>query len=173
MANWNFEIEVLGWDVQTKNYPGAFSKRCEKVLLNTIKNSNKVLHLFSGTSKIGNVRIDLERLEATINEDVYKFIKSTFAQQNWEWVILDPPYKIENSQQDLKEYKDQTPVSASIPKRRALCDFFRKYCNNILWLNHCAPLPNGFYREKIWFFFPGGYRTIRILSWLKKEKELF
>jgi len=27
----------------------------------------------------------------------------------------------------------------------------------------------GFIREKVWFYFPGGYRTIRILSWLKNE----
>ena len=52
--------------------------------------------------------------------------------------------------------------------RRALCKYFREHTRNILWLDMCAPLPAGFKRKELWFLFPGGYHTLRILSWLVK-----
>jgi hypothetical protein len=164
-GNWNFEIEVGFMGYNRHKYRGAFPDRVEKVIKSLVK--SPCLHLFSGVSKIGDVKIDLIRPEATHNQDVFEFIKSDEAKRQWEWCILDPPYNIKNREVELKDYADKTPISASVPKRRALAEFFRKYCKNVLWLDQCAPLPKGFIRKKVWFFFPGGYRTIRVLSWLQ------
>jgi hypothetical protein len=153
-------------------YNGAFPDQVEKDIIKLVSKSNNVLHLFSGVSKIGNVRIDIERPEATKNIDVFEFIKTEEAHKQWEWCILDPPYNIYNPEQKLKDYGIKFSVSASIPKRNALSDFFRKYCKNVLWLDLCAPLPYGFIRKKVWFYFPGGYIPIRVLSFLQREQSL-
>ena len=172
-ADWNFETEIGFMGYNRHKYKGAFPDKVEKAILKVI--GSHCLHLFSGTSKIGEVRIDLERPEATHNQNVFEFIKSPEAQKQWKWCLLDPPYNIYNPNQDLKDYAEVSSISCSVPKRNALADFFRRYCKNVLWLDYCAPLPTGFIRKKVWFFFPGGYRTIRILSWLQNygQKELF
>lgn len=170
-GNWNFEIEAKFMGYNRHKYPGAFPDEVEKVIKQLVR--EPCLHLFSGTSKIGRVRIDLERPEATKNMDVLEFIKSKESKKEWKWCVLDPPYNIFNPEQDLKEYADKTSISASIPKRRALAKFFLEYCDNVLWLDHCSPLPFGFIRKKVWVFFPGGYRHLRILSWIqRKDKKL-
>jgi len=35
----------------------------------------------------------------------------------------------------------------------------------------CAPLPKGFKRRKLWFLMPGGYHTVRVLSWLERKEK--
>ena len=64
----DFEIEISGLGFQRENYPGAFTPTVKKIIKNIIQiievheGSGKpnVLHLFSGVSKIGTERIDLE-----------------------------------------------------------------------------------------------------------------
>lgn len=170
MVNWDFPIEKMFMGYNRHNYNGAFPENVETVIKNLVR--SPCLHLFSGTSKMGDVRVDIERKEATINMDVFEFIKTKEAQKQWKWCILDPPYLIYNPEQDLKDYGNKTAVSASIPKRNAFAKFFMSYCENVLWLDHCAPRPKGFIRGKVWFFFPGGYIHIRVLSWLKREQSL-
>jgi len=164
-ADWDFATEVKFMGYNRHGYKGAFPDKVEEDIIKLVK--SPCLHLFSGSSKIGDVRIDLEKSEATNNINVFDYIKQE-QPKHWLWCLLDPPYNIYNPHTELKDYADYASVSASIPKRNALADFFRKHCENVLWLDQCAPLPSGFVREKIWFYFPGGYRTIRILSWLRR-----
>jgi hypothetical protein len=159
-ANWDFEIIPMFMGYNNHGYYGAFPSEVENIIKGLIR--EPCIHLFSGTSKIGNVRIDLERPEATNNIDIFEFIKTPEAQKQWKWCLLDPPYEIVNAENELKEYGDKGSVSASIPKRNALAKFFLDYCENVLWLDQCAPLPFGFIRKKIYLFFPGGYRTLRV-----------
>lgn len=165
-ANWNFKTEVKFMGYNKHGYPGAFPNKVEEVIVKVVK--TPCLHLFSGCSLIGDLRVDIERPEATHRMDVFKFLETKEAQKEWLWCLLDPPYNIHTPEKDLKEYGDYASVSCSVPKRQALARFFLKYSENVLWLNTCAPLPEGFKREKLWFFFPGGYRTLRVLSWLKR-----
>ena len=138
-ADWSFETEVGFMGYNQYNYKGAFPDKVEETIKKII--GSPCLHLFSGVSRIGEVRIDLKRLEATHNQDVFEFLKSEEAKKQWEWCLLDPPYNIYNPNSDLKEYADKSSVSASIPKRNALAGFFMRYCKNVLWLDQCAPLP--------------------------------
>ena len=128
-------------------------------------NLDKVLHLFSGVSKIGDERIDIERPEATQKKDVIEFIKND--NRNWDFVILDPPYEIKRKSK-LEEYGRTSSVAADVVLRRMLVDYFNEHAQNILWLDMCAPLPKNFERRKLYFLFPGGYHTLRVLSWLQK-----
>ena len=43
--------------------------------------------------------------------------------------------------------------------------------DNVLWLDYCAPSIKGFYRKKLWLLLPGGFHTVRVLSWLQKESQ--
>lgn len=167
MAEWRFPTEVMFMGYNRTGYNGAFPDNVEKAIRGIVR--KPCLNLFSGVSKIGDERIDLSRPEATKNMDVFDFIKEN--RKEWEWCILDPPYNVHNpnSEQKNRNYSDFTAISCSPPKRKALADFFRRYCKNVVWFDFCAPLPPGFRRKKVWFFFPGGYRTLRVLSWLQRN----
>ncbi len=164
----NFEIEIIGMGNNITGYPGAFTPVVNRIINETI--TGKVLHLFSGVSKIGDERVDIERPEATIRKDVLEFIKTD--KTKWDFIVLDPPYEIKRKSK-IDEYGRTSSVAADVVLRRALADFFIGHTQNILWLDMCAPLPKGFVRKKLWFLFPGGYHTIRILSWLVRESTLF
>lgn len=157
------KIHVGGLGNHNKGYPGAFTIPVEKVILSLIK--SPCLHLFSGTSKIGDIRVDLERPEATHNMNVADFIIKD--DNKWEWLVLDPPY---SKRRKVKEYALFTPF-ANVPFRQKFIVWLQDHVNNILWLDTCAPKPIGFKREALWFFLPGGYHTIRVLSWLKRESQ--
>lgn len=163
--NKDFDIEILGMGNNITGYPGAFTPVVNKIILDIIPHGAKVLHLFSGVSKIGHERIDIERPEATQRRDVTEFIETD--NRKWNFVILDPPYEIKRKSK-LEEYGRVSSVAADVILRRKLVEYFNRCAENILWLDMCAPLPKNFKRMKLWFLFPGGYHTIRILSWLSK-----
>lgn len=169
----DFDVEICGMGNNKGNYPGAFTPRIEMIIKETIKfnghSSDRVLHLFSGKSFIGHERIDLETPEATKRTGVLDFIKEDTRQ--WEWVILDPPYEIKRKSK-IEEYARTSSVAADVVLRRELEKYFNRSTQNVLWLDMCAPLPNGFKRKQLWFLFPGGYHTVRILSWLIKRDIL-
>lgn len=161
-----FEVEVLGMGFNNSGYPGAFTP----VVNNIIKtvSGGKVLHLYSGSSLIGDERVDIEHPNATINCRVEDFIKGN--KKYWDWVVLDPPYNITNEGK-LKGYGLTKAVFANVPLRNALKQYFQNYAGNIMWLDYCAPMIKGFDRRKLWFLLPGGFHTVRVLSWLKKATD--
>lgn len=161
--NKNFDIEVTGMGFNITGYPGAFTPTVKKIIEDTIY--GKVLHLFSGQSEIGEERIDIEHINATKRMNVKDFLKTD--NRNWDWILLDPPYKIIRKIK-TKEYKIQQPFSADVELRNLIRDYSIKHTNQILWLDYCAPMVKGFNRRKLWFLLPGGFHNIRILSWLIK-----
>lgn len=169
--NKNFEIEVTGLGNNTTGYPGAFTDPVNQIIKWILSQyeSPKALHLFSGQSMMGEERIDIDRPEATKRMDVMDFIKSD--NRNWDFIILDPPYEIQRKSK-ISEYTKTSSVTADVELRNALSDYFYHHTKNLIWLDICAPLPKGFQRKKLWFMFPGGYHTIRILSWLQAISKL-
>lgn len=69
-------------------YPGSFTKKETDWI--TKYSIGKILHLFSGSSTFGDVRVDLANPHATINTDVFTFLKEN--QTPYNTVIADPPY---------------------------------------------------------------------------------
>ena len=66
-----FPIEAIGRGFHSGGYVGAFSPSMERIIKSIIR--PPTLHLFSGASLIGDVRVDLQHPNATINKDVLKF----------------------------------------------------------------------------------------------------
>jgi len=162
-----FDIEVLGMGMNTSSYPGAFTKPVQEIIKSHI--SGKVLHLFSGSSLIGDERVDIKHPNATLKCDVKEFIKSDT--RVWDWVILDPPYNITRVDTKLVGYGLSVCVASDVTFRRQLKNYFQNHTENILWLDNCAPMIRGFRREKLWLLLPGGFHTVRVLSWLKREMK--
>lgn len=158
----DFDIEIGGLGMNRTGYPGGFTPTVQRIINQVIY--GKVLHLFSGVSKIGDIRIDIEREEATHREDVLEFIENDV--RRWDFVILDPPYEL-NKKSKIEVYGRTSSIAADVFLRNKLADYFLNHTNNVLWLDMCAPLPKGFKRKKLWFLFPGGYHTLRVLSWLE------
>jgi len=162
-----FEFEVLALGMNNEDYPGAFTKPVQDIIKSTVEGT--ILHLYSGSSLIGDVRIDLEHPNATIHCRVEDFIETD--QRDWDWVLLDPPYAI-TRRKKLDAYAETASLSADVVWRTRIKYYFRKHTKNILWLDYCAPMITGFRRQKLWFLLPGGYHNIRVLSWLEREMEL-
>lgn len=161
----SFEIEACGLGRNYHSYPGSFTNKVRRIILDTVKGS--VLHLFSGVSEIGDVRVDLTRPEATDNVDVFAFINNPHDHRIWDFVIADPPYAIKSAPDKLKVYGDMRPFTGNIPFQRAMSEFLLNHAKNVLWLDMNAPLPKGFKRKKVWLLLPGGWHNVRILTWLE------
>jgi len=167
MRRFEFEVRALG--IADGSYPGAFTN-VVKWIIHDISYGN-ILHLYSGSSLIGNERIDLEHPNATKNCRVEDFIQED--NRDWDWCLLDPPYAI-TRRKKLEQYAETASLSADVIWRNSIKDYFRRHIDNILWLDYCAPMIRGFGRKKLWLLLPGGYHNVRVLSWLKREmKPLF
>ena len=53
----------------------------------------------------------------------------------------------------------------------AVLPLFTEITGHVLWLDFCAPTISGFYRRKLWLVLPGGFHTVRVLSWLQQEMK--
>lgn len=166
----NYVIEGHGFNVA--GYPGSFTPKVTKAILGIIQQlgNPRVLHLFSGISQIGDVRVDLECLQATNREDVFSYIHGPGKDESFDLILLDPPYSIKRKSK-LAEYAKVSSVAADVVLRTALADYFRGHTNYVAWLDLCCPLPKGFQREFLWIFLTGGYHTPRFLSLLKNREK--
>jgi hypothetical protein len=160
-----FEIEAIGMGTNNSNYPGAFTPRLNLLITSLL--SGAVLHLFSGSSRIGDERVDIEHSNATRHCDIREFIASDDRQ--WDWTILDPPYAIIRAKTKLASYGKAKAISSDVLFRRKLKHYFIEHTHNILWLDFCAPMVPTFKRQKLWLVLPGGFHTVRVLSWLVKD----
>jgi len=171
-ASVDCELEIRGMGFNNTGYPGAFTPTVQNIIRTVIgpPGQQKVLNLFSGVSTIGDERVDLERPEATLRENVREFIARD--ERRWDFVLLDPPYEIKRKSK-LAAYGSVSSVAADVPLRRELAAYLVKHACNVLWLDACAPLPSGFDRRRLWLLLPGGYHMVRILSWLIRKPGLF
>lgn len=162
-----FEIEAIGMGTNNTGYAGAFPPAIQDLITSVVE--GKVLHLFSGSSKIGDIRVDIEHPNATHNCDIRDFIETDSTL--YEWVILDPPYAIIRANTKLATYGKSKAISSDVIFRRKLKIYLQNHTDNVLWLDFCAPMIKGFYRQKLWLVLPGGFHTVRVLSWLKREMK--
>ena len=165
-----FQFEVLGMGMNTTGYPGAFTKPVQDIIKSVIY--GKVLHLYSGSSLIGDERIDINHPNATRNMRVEDFLRGD--NREWDWCLLDPPYAIQRANLKLGSYGEYGSLSGNALWRAAIRHYCQEHIKNVLWLDFCAPSIKGFGRKKLWLLLPGGFHTVRILSWLERRmKPLF
>lgn len=161
-----FKIEVRPLGISKGEYPGQFTPQVEKIIKQwLIKYPGKVLNLFSGISKIGDVRVDFDNPNATIHGSVEDYLRTS--EEKFEWVILDPPYLV-NSAELKTGFKISRPFSCSIPARRLFEAWAVRHTKRIIYLDVCCPRFHGFKRIKVYFLLPGGYRNLRVLTISKK-----
>ena len=162
-----FKFEVLPMGVNDGKYAGSFTPTVKSIIKSVLY--GKILHLYSGSSLIGDERVDLANPSATKNMRVEDFIQRD--DRIWDWCLLDPPYAI-TQKNKLRDYEEVGSLSGNVNWRRQIKEYLRRHTNNVLWLDFCAPTITGFRRKKLWLLLPGGFHTVRVLSWLEKEMDL-
>jgi hypothetical protein len=161
------ELEPVFSASHRGNYQGAFPPKIEEMIKNRLGSPS--LHLFSGSSKLGDVRVDLAHPNATIHQDVYQFIQSDG--RDWAWVVLDPDYAIQRASIKLSGHARYDSVAGNVLAWRLIEDFLKLHADNVFWFDQCSPCPPGFERSKTWLFIPGAYKSVRALTWLKRKGE--
>ena len=166
----NINVTALGMGFNNTGYPGAFTQPVENIIKSFIGGrGGSVLNLFSGQSLIGDERVDIDHKNATTNCDVKLFILEDT--RDWDWVILDPPYAIHKPEAKLKGYGLKGSMSSDVSFRRNLKVYLQNHTSSVLWLDYCAPMIKGFTREKLWLLLPGGFHSVRVLSWLRRNSK--
>ena len=153
---------------------GGFTKTENKIVwkYGNDPSHRPVLHLFSGASLVGDVRVDInEETPATHHEEVLEFLKKQ-KNESFAVVIADPPYNLKN----MKRYRAKTWVVGADVRRTSL---LKREINRVL-------KPGGVVIFKHWFDFApgkkyelvaqvitkyGGYRRITILTVYKKKYD--
>lgn len=166
-----FELEAVNMLAPSRKYPGAFGLNIDWIIRQLVDGNDRVLHLFSGDSKIGQERVDIENKNATTNCEVGEFCKRD--NRDWDWIVLDPPYAIAVKTADAKldGYGIKRDLSANVGLRRVVTQYLQRHTHSVLWLDLCAPMIKGFYRQKLWLVLPGAFHQVRVLSWLKREMK--
>ena len=159
------KIEFGGYN--NTGYPGGFPSRVIKRIESIIQ--SPCLHLFSGSSKIGDERIDIAHNNATKNMNVYDFVQEDI--RKWKFVVLDPDYHISRKDVKLKVHGLKDHVGGNKLAEKLLAQYFQQNAENILWFDTTSFCFKGFYRNKVYFYLMGASRPIRALTWLKREGE--
>lgn len=183
----DFEKVFHGLGFQTKGYPGAFTPVVEADISQvvaeiqaTLTRPIRILHLFSGISLIGDIRVDINCDEATHKQGVLDFVN--LDKGEWDLCIGDPPYSIAKTgktapaqyiHEEVGGYGRVSSAAADVGLRNALVAYFIRRVDNVLWLDMCAPFPKrmsirNWRRQRLYFYFPGGWHTMRVMSWLSR-----
>ena len=162
------EVKPEFMGIQSGKYPGAFPPKVEERIRKIV--ASPCLHLFSGSSRIGDERIDLTNHNATIRMDVFDFVKHD--NRDWNFVLLDPPYSMSERNTEALGYAKHDTFPWSYKKRRDEFELFiQNHAENVLWFDIVSPRPPGFDKYKTWLYIKGGYSTVRVLTWLKRKGE--
>lgn len=172
LSSENDQTEVIEYEqvvefggFNNTGYPGGFPSRVIKRIESITESPS--LHLFSGSSKIGDVRIDINHKNATINTNVYDFVQND--DNYWKWIILDPDYHISRKGVKLKVHGLKDHVGGNKLAEKLLGQYFQQHAENVLWFDTTSFCCEGFYRYKVWFYLMGSTRPVRALTWLKRK----
>ncbi len=165
------QAEIIFGSVRAGQYPGAFPPQVEKIITKLIGADRPVLHLFSGGSEIGDVRVDINpNSNATHKVDAFEFLKSAESRRPWKWVIGDPDYCDEQAKRMGRPggFSSQQ-FAGNVEKENIISDFMAKWTDNILWLDRRMPRFNKvFARKKVWLIRTWGWHNVRVLQWLSR-----
>lgn len=144
-------------------YHGDFAKKEIELIQANIKGS--CIHLFSGKSLIGNVRIDLSCDEATIKGDVFELLPDFIDHKaSFNTVIIDPPYneKFAGKYDKLSSVKGkQFIIFASVEKTTKLFDMIAQLNPQVIIIKSWHYyVPKTMLEEKssCYVCYAGGYR---------------
>lgn len=152
-------------------YPGAFMKKEVEIIEKSA--GGRILHLFSGASKIGHVRVDLFNENATHRMDVFEYL--TENTEKFDTVILDPPYNERFAVKYQKLGKQssigkQFVIFADTKKTTALFDAILKLTpQTIIMKSWQFYILKGYELRAGYVVYYGGYRKPTFLLIMKKR----
>lgn len=162
---YKLELEIINVGNGTNKYPGNFTKKENKIITNNIKGNT--IHLFSGISTIGHIRVDYSCKEATHNIDVFDFLEDTIGLNYFCSVIIDFPYnqKFANKYQKIGNTPKQFIGFASTEKTTKLFNIITRIIKPeiIIMKSWNYYIPKGYYLKKGFLCYPGGYRKSTLL----------
>ena len=153
-----YDLEFSNVDNGGK-YPGSFTKKEYSWLSQFSK--GKILHLFSGSSQLGDIRVDLANLAATINADVFKYLSQPL--DHFDTVILDPPYNQKFAEKYAKlsgtDWRKQFIIFAQTEKTTTLFNRLIELSpQRIILKSWNWYVVKGYYPFKAFVCYAGGYR---------------
>ena len=178
-------LEIINVSNGSKDYIGNFTKQENEIILSNLLIGNTI-HFFSGNSEIGNKRIDLYSEKATDNIDVFdyidfqiKSIENDLTINKYTNLIIDSPYnkkfalkydKLFNIDKSLKS--KQFIIFASTKKTTILMNYISNILkpNRIILKSWNYYIPKGYFLNKGFLCYAGGYRKSTILLILDKIK---
>jgi len=165
-------LEVITVGNGSKEYPGNFTKK-EIHLIKDICKDKYALHLFSGKSTIGDVRVDFTQPEATHKGDVFEFLE-TYKGPHFNIVILDPPYnsRFADKYQKLGDTPSQFVIFANSKKTTILLNLIRETIQPdiIIMKSWNYYIPKGYTDVGSYLCYAGGYRKSTILMICRRVK---
>ena len=161
-------LKIINVSNGSKKYPGSFTIEEHKIIVYNC--SGSILHLFSGRSGIGDVRVDYSCKEATINEDVFKFLEIN--NKKFDTIIIDAPYneKFANEYQTIGNTSKQFIIFADTKRTTNLFNLITTKIQPeiIIIKSWNYYVQKGYSLKEGFLCYAGGFRKPTILLILKK-----
>ena len=151
-------------------YPGNFTKEEITIIKNNIV--GKTLHLFSGKSDIGEVRIDYKY--GNLRVDVFDYLKSVIPRV-FKTIIIDAPYnqRFADIYQEIGNTPEQFIIFANAKKTTELFNLIDKIDPDLIilksWNYYCLPR---YEIMKSYLCYPGGFRKSTILLIMRRKQNI-
>jgi len=168
MSYYKNKIEIITVGNGNSEYFGNFTKKENNIILKNC--TGKILNLFSGKSKIGNIRIDFEYGNCTMNvfdwlDNISEFI------DYFDTIIVDAPYnkKFGNKYQKIGNTPKQFIIFANTKQTTLLWNkIIELNPKRIILKSWNYYIPKGYILEKGYLCYAGGYRKSTLLLILHK-----
>ena len=157
-------------------YPGAFNPTVEKVIKEIIEGKYCV-HLFSGSSTLGKIRVDIKHKNANCNENVYDFcqeynviVGKPINQKSI--LLMDPDYAVQRKHLKLKPHGINSSIGGNVLAHKILNDFISNIgFDEILILELASPTFKNYDEIFWWRVKTGGWQHNRTLTWYRRKSE--
>ena len=168
------KLELIKVSNGTKEYPGNFTKREIEIIKENIK--GLTLHLFSGKSDIGNLRIDFNYSnECNCTMNVFDYLNDTNNLiDKFETIIIDAPYnqKFGDKYQKIGDTPKQFIIFANTKDTTILFNKVIEFNPEIIILKSWNYyMVKGYYLKKGYICYPGGYRKSTLLIIMEKIRQ--
>lgn len=163
-------LKILNVGNGTSDYPGNFTKEEIKIIRKNI--IGRCLHLFSGKSDLGDVRVDYSY--GNVKEDVFAFLEIN--REKFRTVILDAPYntKFADKYKKIGSTPEQFVIFANTRGTGILFKHIIKLNPEIIILkSRHYYIIKGYELLEGYCCYAGGYRKPTILLIMRKKYKTF
>lgn len=172
-------LEIIKVGNGTSDFPGNFTKKEEEIIQNAI--IGKSANYFSGNSKIGNSRFDLNNKNANFKLDIFRMIElhsqidlNNLSIIKYDTIIIDAPYNSKFAEKyaklSEKDISKQFIIFADSKKTTILFDYIRNIQKpkRIIIKSWNYYILKGYQLTKGYLCYAGGYRKSTFLLIMDK-----